>query len=186
MPVQVPENNGFGPRETRPKAILCGDELFTGTVCLINENATIDNKNRVLIAAKKLYRNFLLITAGTNNWMEVKENISSIIGDPIEEIKLDYQKQKDERIKQWRKLLNDETKDHSYDKNKWFKEAINEEIKFWDDKKIKFDPIKDKLSFKENYKKTNWFKFQEAIKDYQRIATHKMKPILEQMEIKEW
>ncbi len=153
---------------------------------LIEENATINNKERVLSAAKKLYRNFLLVTADSNKWSEVKENLKKAIGPQINENKLNLEKQQKKRIHAYKELLNEYGDDNDYDEYKWFRQAINEDVKFLSDRRYKFDPVKDKFSFKDKYKNTNWFKFQEAVKDYQRIATNKLKPILEQMEIKEW
>ena len=91
-----------------------------------------------------------------------------------------------ERIGKYQKLISKHDAKAEYDPYSWFSEAVTEKIKFLDDKKVKFDPIKDKLSFGENYKKTNWFRFQEAAKNYQKRATDKMIPIFCQIEIKEW
>ena len=55
---------------------------------LIEENQIINNKERVLFAAKKLYSNYLFLTSFPNNWSEVKKNISDIIGDSITETQL--------------------------------------------------------------------------------------------------
>jgi len=134
---------------------------------LIEENAVIDNKKLFLAAAKKIYRNFILVTSSTNNWISIKDNLGKIIGEPIDESKL--KKEKNNRIEMFKSLLAEYDRNNDYNKNSWFKETVNEDA-----------------TFKENYTKLNWYKFQEAIKHYQKIATHKMKPILEQMEIKEW
>jgi len=154
---------------------------------LISDNATIDNRDRVLLAAKRIYSNFLIITSLEKKWSKIKGNISNIIDDCIDETQLDmYPEQKAERIKKFRELLVEFDADSEYDKKSWFNEAIDQDVKFLDDLDYKFDPIKDKLTFKENYQKTNWYKFQENVKNYQRIAIDKLGPILEELEMKEW
>ncbi len=154
---------------------------------LIDENATIDNSERVLLAANKLYKNFLMFTASPTNWTEVKANILEILKHKIDERQLSsYKKQMKTRIEKYKKLISNHGADADYDPYSWFKEAITEKINFLDDKKVKFDPIKDTLTFKENYKQTNWYRFQEAAKNYQKRAAEKMKPIFAQIEIKEW
>lgn len=154
---------------------------------LIDENATIDNSERVLLAANKLYKNFLMFTASPTNWTEVKSNITEILKNKIDERHISsYKKQMKDRIGKFKELISIHNADIDYDPYSWFKEAISEKINFLDDKKIKFDPFKDKLTFKENYKQTNWFRFQEAARNYQKRAAEKMKPIFDQIEIKEW
>lgn len=154
---------------------------------LIEENATIDNTERVLLASNKLYKNFLMFTASPTNWTEVKANITDILKDKIDERHLSsYKKQMKERIVKYQELISNHNANAEYDPYSWFSKAILEDIKFLDDKKVKFDPIKDKLSFKENYKQTNWYRFQEAAKNFQKRAADKMAPIFSQIEIKEW
>ena len=154
---------------------------------LIEENATINNPERVIQAARIIYSNYLMITSNPTNWPEVKENISDIIKLTIDETHLSsYKTQRKQRIKKYNELLLNTSSDDVYDPSSWFKKAVKEDIKFLDDKKFKFDPIKDKLTFKKDYQKTDWFQFQEAVKTYQRTATSKLEPILTQLEIKEW
>ncbi|MCF7858564.1 MAG: hypothetical protein K9N07_04480 [Candidatus Cloacimonetes bacterium] len=154
---------------------------------LIEENANIDNTERVLLAANKLYKNFLMFTASPTNWTQVKSNINRVLQDKIDERHISsYKRQMEERIMIYKELIAEHDTDADYNPYKWFSNAIVEEIKFLDDKKFKFDPIKDKLSFDDNYKKTNWYRFQEAAKNYQKRAADKMYPIFSQIELKEW
>ena len=154
---------------------------------LIEENATIDNTERILLAANKLYKNFLMFTASPTNWTVVKANISEILHDKIDERQIPaYKKQMQDRIKKYQKLISEHGTKAEYDQYSWLSDSVTEEVNFLDDKNVKLDSVKDKLSFKENYKKTNWYKFQEAAKSYQKRATDKMEPIFSQIEIKEW
>lgn len=154
---------------------------------LIEENATIDNTERVLLAANKLYKNFLMFTASPTNWTKVKANINEILKDRIDERHLSsYKKQMHIRIEKYKTLISEHDAEADYKDTKWFAEAINNKIKFLDDRKVIFDPVKDELIFKENYKHSHWYRFQEAAKNYQKRAADKMDPIFSQIEIKEW
>jgi len=154
---------------------------------LVEENATIDNSERVLLAANKLYKNFLMFTASPTNWTNVKAKLNEILEDKIDERQLSsYKRQKKQRIEKYKVLISEHGADADYNPVAWFKEAINNDIKFLDDTKVKFDPIKDKLTFKDDYKHSHWYRFQEAARNYQKRAANKMEPILSQIEIKEW
>lgn len=154
---------------------------------LIKDNAEIDNKERILLAAKKLYSNYLMITSNPNKWSSTKQTLNEVIGSMIDENELSkYNKQKDKRIAKMQAVLAEKNADSVYDPDQWFREAIDVDIKLFNDRKFQYDPLKDKMKFKENYESTNWFKFQEAVREYQRTATIKLEPILTQLEIKEW
>ncbi|HPR16665.1 MAG TPA: hypothetical protein PLD62_00295 [Candidatus Cloacimonadota bacterium] len=151
---------------------------------LTKENAIIDNKERFLLAAKILYSNYLVITSHSNKWATTKQTLSEVIGDNLDEKDLGkYETQKEKRIQKMQEILSD---DAEYDPDKWFSEAVNVDVKFLNDQKFKYDPFKDKLKFKNNYVNSDWFRFQEAVREYQRTATIKLEPILTQLEINEW
>ena len=154
---------------------------------LIDENMKINNKERVLYAAKKLYSNFLFLTSGENKWAKVKKNLNAILSEEIDETELHkVDKQIKERIEKYKALLEEEGAPSDYDPAKWFNEAINENVRFLDDRKFSFDPIKDTLEFKKDYEKSNWFQFQEAIKEYQKLAFKKYETLFTQLELRNW
>jgi len=154
---------------------------------LVKSHSLIDNKERVLTAAQKLYSNFLIITSMPSKWAATKEILSNIIGDPIEESEIKkYKTHQKARIKKFQEHFQEMGIKEDYDLTTWFNEAVENDVKFLNDKKFKFDPIKDKLTFKKNYKRSDWYRFQSAVKEYQRLATSKLEPILTQLEIKEW
>ncbi len=154
---------------------------------LIDENMNISNKNRVLKAAKLLYNNFLFLTSGTNNWGSVKKNLNKILSEEIDEMELHkVDKQIKERIEKYKALLEEEGASSDYDPSKWFNEAIIQKVRFLDDRKFAFDPIKDKLIFKENYQNSDWFKFQESVKKYQKLAFKKYESLFTELELKNW
>ncbi|MFO7895619.1 MAG: DUF6765 family protein [Candidatus Cloacimonadales bacterium] len=154
---------------------------------LIEDNATIDNRERVLLAAKRIYSNFLIITSLEKKWSKIKANLNPIIDDSIDETQLElYPEQKAERIKKIRELLAEFEADSEYEKNKWLNEAIKEDTKFLENEDFCYDSSKDQLSFQTDFEKSNWFKFQENVKTYQRIAIDKLSPILDELELREW
>ena len=155
---------------------------------LIKENSEVDNRERVLLAAKKLYNNFLFITSMPSKWNSVKQNITSIFGNSINETELKfYPEQKEERISRLSKLIEDKFDcEADYDPNRWMNDAVEQKVHFLNDRKYKFDPIKDSFMAKTRFKKSHWYLFQETVKEYQKIATMKIRPILEQLEVKEW
>lgn len=154
---------------------------------LIKENAEIDNKERVLLAAKTLYNNYLMITSNPNKWSATKQTLNDVIGSPLEEKDLSkYDMQKKIRIEKMQEILSEFDADETYDPKQWFLQAVDVDVNLFNDAKFKYDPVKDKFKFKQGYEASNWFKFQEAVRDYQRAATVKMEPILTQLEIKEW
>jgi hypothetical protein len=152
---------------------------------LIKNNEEVKNFDRLLLAAKKIYSNFLIITSAENNWMKVKKNLVNIFSEQLPETEIkQYPKQMKLRIEQYKEILGEFDNNNDYNPNNWFDAAINQDVNFLDDKKYKYDPIKDKFTFKKNYENSNWYKFQEAVKQYQRHATIKLRPIFEQLEIK--
>ncbi|MDO9578413.1 MAG: hypothetical protein Q7J16_11055 [Candidatus Cloacimonadales bacterium] len=154
---------------------------------LISEFAHIDNRERVILAAQKLYSDYVMITSNPNKWSAVKETVIDIIGDPLEEKDISrYKDQKEARIGKIRGILKEFDADEEYDPHSWFHQAVDVDVKLFNDEKFKYDPIKDKMKFKEKYEFSDWFRFQQAVRDYQRTASLKLEPILTQLEIKEW
>ncbi|MDY6914762.1 MAG: DUF6765 family protein [Candidatus Cloacimonadota bacterium] len=154
---------------------------------LLSKNAIIENKERVIQASKKLYSNYLFLTSWENNWNQVKTNISDLIGESINETQIDqYNNEKEARIEKIKDLLDKFGAASDYNPKSWFEDCVEQDVKLFNDRIIKFDPVKDKFSFKKNFQEKHWYKFQEAVKEYQRRATVKLSPLLEQLEIKEW
>lgn len=154
---------------------------------LIDENMHIENKTRVLHAAKLLYNNFLFLTSGTNNWNKVKKNLNKILSDEIDETELHkVHNQVKERIEKYKVLLEEEDAPSDYDASQWLNSAVDRDIKFLDDRTFSLDPIKDKLTFKEDYQDSHWFKFQESVKKYQKMAFKKYEALFVQLELRNW
>ena len=145
--------------------------LIWTDIRLRKENQEISNPERIMLAAQRLYSHFIMTTFEDNNWSEVKEPLVEILSNTITEDQLELEpKQREERIAKYKKLMRSED---DYDPKAWFEAAVE-------------DSSAKKLNFVAKYKKSNWFRFQEAMRSYQRIAQNKLMPILTQMEIKGW
>ncbi|MBN2460669.1 MAG: hypothetical protein JXB60_03595 [Candidatus Cloacimonetes bacterium] len=150
---------------------------------LIDKNKIINNKERLMLAARKLYNNFLIITSREEDWTPVKNRIEDIIGEMISENQLSLVKgQRQKRIQQYLKLLGNFTPQNEYNSRAWLTQTVKEKAVAT---AARITPS-DSLTFTTDYENSNWFRFQEAIREYQQIATNKLEPIIAQLDIREW
>jgi len=152
---------------------------------LIADNTEVNNKERVLFAARKLYSNYIMTTSSENNWASVKKNIAGILSQTITEAELHLvAEQQAERIEKYKKLLREFGAEEDYHPEKWFNDAILEEVKKeqWNLK----DLSTKEFHFRDNYQKSNWYNFQEAAKQYLKNAEIILRPLLSSLEMKEW
>jgi hypothetical protein len=160
----------------RPALKWEDDKLSSG-------NKKIDNKARFLMASEHIFEMYRLYLKPKhpkkkleNEKVILKEELSKAIGG--------YDKKnekKKNRISRYKKLIGDSIKD--YDKKAWFKIAIQrkrEEV---------IDNITDMRShewffyWKYNYKKSDWYIFQEAVKANQKKGMEILKPLFDQIEV---
>ncbi|MBN1327241.1 MAG: hypothetical protein JW996_04765 [Candidatus Cloacimonetes bacterium] len=147
---------------------------------LIEKNQEINNKDRFIYAAHKLYNNYLFMTSQQGNWSQIKKNLNSIIAEPINENQLNkYEEQLEQRCDKFQKLLSEYCSDNTYDPLNWLMKAVNEKIS-------KDNITEQELSFIPDYQKSDWFNFQEAVKEYQKTANRKLEPIFGSIEFKNW
>ncbi|MEA1973736.1 MAG: DUF6765 family protein [Candidatus Cloacimonadota bacterium] len=156
---------------------------------MIDQLQEINNAERTIYAAQNLYKIFNLYTASENNWFDVKPKLEDIIGEGKRNPKMEYlEEEKKQRIEKYIEWLSEFDSDEIYDKDKWFKEAVDYDIKKIRKRKKPFSPVKeilypiDEFEFEE----TNWFEFHQAIKQYERMTTKLLSPILEQINIPNW
>ena len=159
---------------------------------LIPSNQEIDNKERMVAAAKECfywlmkYRNKRAAAAAIEEkWTEIEENISNAMGEPYKHNDHSHkhkhpssQNSRHERVAAYKKLIGYDFIE--YDTEEWFNEAINME------KSLKWMPcprIVKTYTFKEGYDNTHWFKFQESIKEHQTYVRELLDKRLEKMEI---
>lgn len=138
---------------------------------LHESSAQINNIERVLAAARKLYTNYLMLTTEPNGWSKLKQKLIQVLSDPITEDNLQVALDGTEaRIQGYRQLLAEHDADSEYDPEKWFNECVE------------YDG--EQYRFVDNYKQKPWYRFQEAVKQYQAIAANKLQPIMDQVLIK--
>lgn len=153
---------------------------------LIDKYMTVDNSERFLFAANKLYGNYIFMTSFPNKWSKVKHNLAELIQPTINEDQLEIvPMQQEERIKNLKKLIAEFDADADYKPFAWLKSAVNEKKDLPDT--FNGDTFENiPLTFKEKFAKSNWYRFQESLKDYQKLATSKLRPILEDLVISGW
>lgn len=140
---------------------------------LVKSHAEIDNKKRFLEAIGRLfeeYRRYLSSIGKKNsqNKEDVIAEIDKAIGEHDES-----NEQKDVRIDRYKAIIGNDFID--YDENRWFNDAVKKSIGLF----------KWKYNWRDNYKESHWYKFQEAVKEHQKIVKDEiLKPIFDKMELK--
>jgi hypothetical protein len=135
---------------------------------LIPRHSKIDNKQRFLDAAANLFKEYSGSLGRSPSSQEV-ENLTKELDEAIGE-EDDSTRLAEKRTDRYKALIGDRF--IKYDKEAWFKEAI--------DKKFGF--FKWVYSWKENYKKSNWFQFQESVNAHEKLTIEKLRPDYEMME----
>jgi hypothetical protein len=147
---------------------------------LLGTNARVDNKGRFLDAAAKLFEKFRRFTSKTGSRKVLNADRNKLIkglDEAIGEVDQNNEKAK-ARIEKYKAFSQDEIGYElpEYDEYDWFEEAINEKIRGLRDRSDQFltryDPFTDVYTWKKprKYKETNWYKFQEAVKNHQNTA----------------
>lgn len=148
----------------------------------------IDNSNRFLSAAHALFLKYCSYRKSHGhkdnsiNWEKLKEDLVYIFG---KKYTGNFLKYKDERLKRFSEKI-DLTK---FDDRDWFDQAIETEVHGLEDSheglKAKFTLFEDKYYWREdiNKKDTDWFKFQEAVKEQEKSGLRLIKPIFDKMKV---
>jgi hypothetical protein len=136
---------------------------------LIQSHSNINNKQRFLDAAISLFKEYCNSSGRSPSSQEV-ENLNKELDKAIGE-EDDSNRLTEDRIGRYKALIGDHFME--YDSEAWFKEVA--------DKKMGF--FKWIYTWKENYKKSNWFQFQESVKAHQRLTIERLSPAYEMMEI---
>ena len=139
----------------------------------------VDNKTRFLEAAECLLQKLLRFAdpsvsqkAVKNEGEKLRKDLDTAIGARDRK-----NERREERIARYKELGS--KRDYGgrdlpeYDEDKWFDEAVNEDARGLRDRSdfslTRWDPLTDKYTWKDarNYTKTNWYRFQEAVKQHQ-------------------
>lgn len=148
---------------------------------LIRKNSTIDNKERFLIAVGQLFEEYRRYLDPGCPEDRLSQDKASVISD-IEKAIGDYDKDNEEnpnRIARYKALIGEDFKEYS--KVAWFSEAV-------DKKGFNLKPIfRASYEWKANYQESNWFRFQQAVKEHQKFTKENiLKPITENLELERW
>ena len=140
---------------------------------------SINNTERFLEAAEHLLEKLARFADASISDEEVARRQRELLGDLRWAIgERDQANQwRDERTARYLDLsqrveYGDQTLPH-YDEDLWFDEAVNEDVRGLRDRGdaalLRFDPITDKYTWKDrkNYRSTDWYLFQEAVKIHQ-------------------
>ena len=144
---------------------------------LINKYEEVNNRERTLLAANKLYSNFLFLTSFPSKWSSVKKTINSLIDKEINETEMDrIEDQKNNRIKKYQELLTKYDTINEYVPDSWLADTVLEDFKT------------NKLTYnaKAGFENSNWYKFQEAAKNYETLALSKLEQLFVDLKIENW
>lgn len=153
----------------------------------------INNTHRFLSAAKALYEqycDYLSRVKGKENlsdrWPELQTELLGLFGTPYTGNKK-VRKYARERIEKYKAKLEWE----DFDEKTWFNAAIESDVNFFDDSNdgllsaLSFSLFKDEYYWREDVDKesTDWFKFQEAVKDHERFGLSLLADVFKQMDV---
>jgi len=136
----------------------------------------VSNRHRFIDAAKALYIKYCQFqkklgnTDQSDKWRDLESELITIMGQTYTG---DEQRYKGERLKSYKKRLNWFPE---FDETIWFKEAIETDVNGLVDKSNgalnEFTLFRDKYYWNVDIdrEKTNWYRFQEAVKEHERIG----------------
>ena len=136
----------------------------------------IDNRARYMSAAQTLFLKYCEYNKSENGpdnssmWNALEQKLSELMGETYTGDKSKY---KDERIEKYKETVPWLSE---FDEKSWFDEAIDTKVRGLKDSHrgllARFTFFKDEYFWKESSDKTdtNWYKFQEAVKEHQSFA----------------
>lgn len=150
-------------------------------------DSAISNRERFLAAAHALFRKYcehLAVRAGIDNranWSALEADLLRLFGPTYSGSKPAYQ---EARLKAWRKAT---PWLPAFDEEIWFDEAIESRVKGMKDDSdgllASFTVFKDAHWWKPGIDRTttHWYRFQEAVKEQERLGLKLLKPLFSQM-----
>lgn len=148
---------------------------------LIPSHADIRNKERMLVACKECFSWLMRYNKKDvssvdidNEWADIFVNLSDAMGNEYE----GCDKHKDRRISLYKKLIGSSFKE--YDNEKWLNDAV---VKRKKPGRRTFPKKAFEYSFKKDYEKSHWYKYQESVKNHQTFVRTILDEKLKKMEI---
>jgi hypothetical protein len=149
----------------------------------------INNNHRFLSASKALFRHYgdFLVSMGRYpaksrpKWPKVEKKLRTAMG-PVSSGDQNYGKE--ERLSAYKELV---PWLPEFDEGDWFDEAIETEVKAFQDSKsgifASLTFFKDRFWWKKDKKTTRWYQFQRAAKQHERFALNLLSPHFDQIGI---
>ncbi|MFZ5774160.1 MAG: DUF6765 family protein [Thermodesulfobacteriota bacterium] len=142
-------------------------------------SSQVNNNHRFLDAAKCLFEEFALCAqkGGGDVWPALQRDLLTAMGPVFTGEKLQG---KEARRKAYDRLL----KMPEYEPRSWFDDAVDTEVVGLPDAVVPaLTVFKDRYSWKENWKNSNWYHFQEAVKAHQAYCMVELAPLFQQMNV---
>lgn len=137
-----------------------------------------NNKDQILAAAGNIF-DFLCQNTKPVKAATIKKMLLGDLGAAIgAEVEADCSALKKTRVANYKTLLDDDFK--KYDAELWFDAAIDRQV---DGQTVGTSDVKYTYHWKDNYRKSDWFAFQEAVKAHQIVAFKVLGETFTSMEI---
>ncbi len=144
---------------------------------LVTTHQEVDNKERFLSAARCLYDFYCRYFRKAGDAGQLTTDLGTAIGDYD-----DGNNDVDDRIDRYKALVGPVFVE--YEKSAWFDKAVEFTGAIPDWKRGNLPSDASKYGWRENYRQSDWFRFQEAIKAHQAFAMeHIMRPVFATMEL---
>lgn len=150
--------------------------------------ADVNNQHRFLSAAKGLFESYCTYQKNdsekeiSDNWTKLQNELIDLMGQTYTG---DLKRYEGVRLERYKAL----TGFAEFDENLWFNQAIKTDVKGLPDSKegmlSLFTVFKDDYYWKEDKasEDTNWYKFQEAVKEHEKFALKLLQPTFTKMGI---
>lgn len=150
----------------------------------------ISNRDRFIAAAAALFGKYcqhLSVTRNINNsgnWSSLEQELLELMGPTYTGDKPRYEK---ERLAAYRKRIT--WLEDDFDENRWFDAAIRTDIRGIRDSKdgigVRFNLLRDEYYWHDDdaKEKTDWYRFQVAVKEHERLALELLSPTFAKMGI---
>ncbi len=151
---------------------------------LISKDKDINNKDRFLEASGKLfelYRRHLTPGCPKQKLEKDKKTLLRDIDRAIGEYDK-KNKKKNRRINRYLNLIGDNLVE-DYNERSWFKVAVKKQRKDSGSGSRRRRHFKWDYIWQDNYVRSDWYKFQQAVKAHQKKAKEILKPVFEQTEV---
>ena len=138
----------------------------------------INNNNRFLVAARRLYDEYSTVTnkPSPDGWTELEKDLIKAMGSIYRGEKKQGLEDRLDRYHSLAPWLPE------YDPNGWFDIAVYTEIRGLPDTlPPELTLFKDRYCWKSRWKDSDWYKFQEAVKAQQALCMKELQPIFDQM-----